>query len=237
MKCLKQIHVRMNTIVCYVRTNNGTEFVNQTLREYYENVVISHQTSIASTPQQNDVVERRNHTLVEAARTMLIFSKAPLFLWADAVNRACYTQNISLIRLCYNKNPYELMHDKKPDLSYVHVFGSLCYPTNDNEDLGLVPNPIPQPPYVPPTKDDWDILFQPMFDEFFNPPSSVVSPVLIAAAPRPVDPTSSRVSTLIDEDASSTSNPSTQEQEQSPIIFQGVEESPKTPHFHDDPLY
>ncbi|GKA19546.1 retrovirus-related pol polyprotein from transposon TNT 1-94 [Tanacetum coccineum] len=55
---------------------------------------------------------------------------------------------------------------------------------------GLVPNLIPQPPYVPPTKNDWDILFQPMFDEFFNPPSSVVSPVLVVAAPRPVYPTS-----------------------------------------------
>ncbi|GKE83411.1 putative ribonuclease H-like domain-containing protein, partial [Tanacetum coccineum] len=76
-KCLKKIQVRMNTTV---RTDNGTEFVNQTLREYYENVGISHQTSVARTPQQNDVVERRNHTLVEAARTMLIFSKAPLFL-------------------------------------------------------------------------------------------------------------------------------------------------------------
>ncbi|GJZ38903.1 retrovirus-related pol polyprotein from transposon TNT 1-94 [Tanacetum coccineum] len=81
------------------------------------------------------VVERRNRTLVEAARTMLIFSKAPLFLWAKAVNTACYTQNKSLIRLRYNKTPYEVMHDKKPDLSYLHVFGSLCYPTNDSKNL------------------------------------------------------------------------------------------------------
>ncbi|GJT45965.1 integrase, catalytic region, zinc finger, CCHC-type containing protein [Tanacetum coccineum] len=78
----------------------------------------------------------RNRTLVEAARTMLIFSKAPLFLWAEAINTACYTQNRSLIRLRYNKTPYELMQDKKPDLSFFHVFGSLCYPTNDHEDLG-----------------------------------------------------------------------------------------------------
>ncbi|GJZ43282.1 copia protein [Tanacetum coccineum] len=62
------------------KLDNGTEFVNQTLREWYENVGITHQTSVARTPQQNGVVERRNQTLVEAARTMLIFSKAPLFL-------------------------------------------------------------------------------------------------------------------------------------------------------------
>ncbi|GJW11799.1 retrovirus-related pol polyprotein from transposon TNT 1-94 [Tanacetum coccineum] len=84
----------------------------------------------------NGVVKRRNRTLVEAARTMLIFSKAPLFLWAEAINTACYTQNRSLIRLRYNQTTYELMHVKKSDLSFLHVFGSLCYPTNDSEDLG-----------------------------------------------------------------------------------------------------
>ncbi|GJX68795.1 hypothetical protein Tco_0304522 [Tanacetum coccineum] len=72
----------------------------------------------------------------------------------------------------------------------------------------LAPNPIPQPPYVPPTKNDWDILFQPMFDEFFNRPLSVVSPVPIAAASRPVDLTVSPVSTLIDQDAPSTNSTS-----------------------------
>ncbi|GJZ58340.1 integrase, catalytic region, zinc finger, CCHC-type containing protein [Tanacetum coccineum] len=80
--------------------------------------------------------KRRNRTLVEAARTMLIFFKASLFLGAEAINTACYTQNRYLIRLQYNKTPYELMQDKKPDLSFLHIFGSLCYPTNDHEDLG-----------------------------------------------------------------------------------------------------
>ncbi|GKD07761.1 retrovirus-related pol polyprotein from transposon TNT 1-94 [Tanacetum coccineum] len=136
INCIKNIQVRLKAIVQNVRTNNGTEFVNQTLREWYENVGITHQTSVARTPQQNDVVERLNRTLVEATRTMLIFSKALLFLWAEAINTACYTQNRSLICLRYNKTPYKLMQDKKPYLSFFHVFGSLCYPTNDNEDLG-----------------------------------------------------------------------------------------------------
>ncbi|GJR79191.1 retrovirus-related pol polyprotein from transposon TNT 1-94 [Tanacetum coccineum] len=83
------------------KTDNGTKFVNQTLRAYYEEIRISHQTSVARTPQQNGIFEIRNHTLVEVDRTMLIFSKA-----------------------------------LKPDLSYLHVFGALCYPTNDDEDLG-----------------------------------------------------------------------------------------------------
>ncbi|GKA65566.1 retrovirus-related pol polyprotein from transposon TNT 1-94, partial [Tanacetum coccineum] len=80
IKYIKNIQVRLKATVQNVRTNNGTEFVNQTLREWYENVGISHQTFVARTPQQNGVVERRNRTLVEAARTMLIFSKALLFL-------------------------------------------------------------------------------------------------------------------------------------------------------------
>ncbi|GJS14004.1 retrovirus-related pol polyprotein from transposon TNT 1-94 [Tanacetum coccineum] len=115
---------------------NGNEFVNQTLREYYEKVGISHETSFARSPQQNDVVERQNRTLIKAARTMLIYAKAPLFLWAEAVDTACYTQNRSMIRLRHSKTPYEILHNKPPDLSYLHVFGALCYSTNDSKNLG-----------------------------------------------------------------------------------------------------
>ncbi|GJS04318.1 retrovirus-related pol polyprotein from transposon TNT 1-94 [Tanacetum coccineum] len=80
----------------------------------------------------------RNHTLIEAARTILIYAKAPLFLWAEAVATTCYTQNRSVIRLRHGKTPYELLHDKLPDLSFFHVFGALCYPTNDNyEELAI----------------------------------------------------------------------------------------------------
>ncbi|GKA19710.1 retrovirus-related pol polyprotein from transposon TNT 1-94 [Tanacetum coccineum] len=116
--------------------NNGTEFVNQTLREYYEKVDISYETSVARSPQQNGVVERQNCMLIEVAHTMLIYAKALLFLWAEAVATACYTQNRSIVRLRHGKTPYELLHDKPPDLSFFHVFGALCYPTNDSENLG-----------------------------------------------------------------------------------------------------
>ncbi|GJZ50624.1 retrovirus-related pol polyprotein from transposon TNT 1-94 [Tanacetum coccineum] len=251
IKCIKNIQVHLNSTVRNVRTDNETEFVNQTLHEFYENIGISHQTYVARTPQQND---------------------------AEAINTACYTQNRSLIRLRYNKTPYELMQDKKLDLSFFYVFGALCYPTNDNDDLGkldakanigifvgytpvkkafriynkrtlkiiktihvkfdelttmaskqfssgprlhsmtsatsssgLVQNPLPQQPCIPPPRDDWDRLFQPMFDEYFTPPS-------IADAP-------------------STSFPSTQEQEHFLTISQGFEESLKTLTFRDDPLH
>nr|GFB70766.1 retrovirus-related Pol polyprotein from transposon TNT 1-94 [Tanacetum cinerariifolium] len=135
IKFLKLIQVRLNVPVRRIRTDNGIEFVNQTLRDYYEEVGISHETSVARSPQQNGVVERRNRTLIEAARTMLIYAQAPLFLRAEAVATACFTQNRSIIRLCHEKTPYELMHSKQPDLSYFHVFGALCYPTNDGENV------------------------------------------------------------------------------------------------------
>nr|GEV87172.1 hypothetical protein [Tanacetum cinerariifolium] len=98
-------------------------------------VGISHKTSVACSPQQNDVVERHNHTLIEAARTMLFYARASLFLWAKVVATTCFTQNCSIICLRPGKTPYELLHDKLPDLSYFHVFGALCYPTNDNYNL------------------------------------------------------------------------------------------------------
>ncbi|GJT65191.1 retrovirus-related pol polyprotein from transposon TNT 1-94 [Tanacetum coccineum] len=261
IKCIKNIQVHLKATVWNVRTDNGTEFVNLTLREWYENVGISHRTSAARTPQQNGVVEWRNWTLVEAARTMLMFSKAPLFLWAEAINTACCSQNHSLIHLRYNKTPYELMQDKKPDLSFFHVFGSLFilpmtmriwltamasepfslgpglhYMTHATSSTGLVPNPVSQQPCILPKRDDWDRLFQPMFDEYFNPPLIVVSPVQEAAAPRAEVLADSPVSTSIDQDAPSTSIPSSQEQEHSLIISQGFEESPKASTFHDDPL-
>ncbi|GJV78078.1 retrovirus-related pol polyprotein from transposon TNT 1-94 [Tanacetum coccineum] len=226
--------------------DNGTEFVNRTLLEFYENVGISHQTSIARTPQQNGVVKKRNRNLIEASRTMLIFSKAPLFLWAEAINTACYTQNHSLIYLQYNKTPYELMQDKEPDLSLFHVFGSLYYPTNDNDDLRKLD-----------AKADivtFNELTSMASEQFSLGPglhsmtpatssSGLVSnpvsqqPFQEAAALRAVVLADSPVSTSIDQDAPSARIPSTQEQEHPLNISQGFEESLKTLIFCDDPLH
>ncbi|GJT95106.1 integrase, catalytic region, zinc finger, CCHC-type containing protein [Tanacetum coccineum] len=212
---------------CFIRNleDNGTEFVNQTLQEFYENVGISHQTSVART-QQNNVVKRQNQTLVEAARTMLIFSKALLFLWDKVINTACYTQNRSLIRLRYNKTPYELMQDKKPDLSFFHVFGALCYPTNDNDDL---------------SKLDAKAYIAMASEQFSSGPGlhsmTPATSIQKAVSLRAVVLVESPVSTSIDQDAPSLSIPSTQEQKHSPNISQGFEESPKTLSFRDDPLH
>nr|GFB02258.1 retrovirus-related Pol polyprotein from transposon TNT 1-94 [Tanacetum cinerariifolium] len=133
---LKRITVLLQSLVIIIRTDNGTEFKNQVLKVYFDSVGISHQMSSVQTPQQNGVLERQNRTLVEAARTMLIFSHAPLFLWAEAIATTYFTQNRSIIHRHFNKTPYELINGRKPDISFLHVFGALCYPKNDREDIG-----------------------------------------------------------------------------------------------------
>ncbi|GKF37937.1 hypothetical protein Tco_0114695 [Tanacetum coccineum] len=165
---------------------------------------------------------------------MLIYAKALLFLLAEAVATACYTQNRSVIRLRHGKTPYELLHDKLLDLSFFHVFGALCYPTYDSENLGklqpkadigifigtrtatissgLVPNPPPSTPFVPPSRTDWDILFQLLFDELLPPPSvdhptpEVIAPIAEVVALEPAASTGSPSSTTVDQDATSPSN-------------------------------
>ncbi|GJX16209.1 retrovirus-related pol polyprotein from transposon TNT 1-94 [Tanacetum coccineum] len=225
---------------------------------------------VRGTPQQNDIVKRRNRTLVEAARTMLIFSKGPMFLWAEAVATA--------------------LHDKKPDLTLFRVFGALCYPINDSEDLGklqpttdigifigyapsrkgyriynkrtrrimetiyvqfddlsepmapmqlstgpaptflmpgrislgLVPNLVPATPSVPPTNKELKILFQPMFDDYLEPPrvERTVSPA--SAVPVPINSAGTPSSTTIDQDAPSPSHSPSSSALQSPSSHQGV---------------
>nr|GEZ46884.1 putative RNA-directed DNA polymerase [Tanacetum cinerariifolium] len=118
------------------RTDNDIEFKNQVLKEYFDSVGISHQVSSVQTPQQNRVAKRRNQTLVEAARTILIFSRAPLFLWAEAIPTVCFTQNRSIFHCRFNKTPYELINGRKLDISFLHVLGALCYLKNDHEDIG-----------------------------------------------------------------------------------------------------
>ncbi|GJT02753.1 retrovirus-related pol polyprotein from transposon TNT 1-94 [Tanacetum coccineum] len=240
-------HLNFGTINDLVRKD-----LVRDLTAYYERVGIFHQKTVPRTPQQNDIVERQNHTLVEAARTMLIFSKAPMFLWVEDVATACYTQNQSLIHTLHNKTPYELVHDKKPDLTFFRIFGALCYLTNDSEDLGkLQPtadigifvgyassrkgyriiNKRTDASYLirflqhlmyTPINKELEILFQPMFDEYLEP-TRVERPV----SPAPivsvlVTSAGTPSSTTIDQDAPSPSHSPSSSALQSSSLHQGV---------------
>ncbi|GJU08878.1 retrovirus-related pol polyprotein from transposon TNT 1-94 [Tanacetum coccineum] len=244
IKFLKMIQVRLKVPVRRLRIDNGTEFVNQTLCEYYEKVSISHETSVARSLHQNGVVERRNRTLIEAAHTMLIYAKAPLFLWAEAVATACYTQSRSIVRLRHGKTLYELLHDKLIDLSFFHVFGTLCYPTNDSENLEF--DELTAMAFEH-SSSGHDLLFQPLFDELLTPPPSVdcpapevIAPIAEVVAPEPAVSTGSPSSTTVDQDAPSPSNSQTTPETQSPIIPNDVEEDNHdldVAHMNNDPFF
>nr|GFD46027.1 retrovirus-related Pol polyprotein from transposon TNT 1-94 [Tanacetum cinerariifolium] len=107
----------------------------QTLHAYFAAEGILHQTSVARTPEQNGFVERRNRTLVEAARTMISVAKVPLFFWAEAIATACFTQNHSLVIPRHEKTPYHIINDRKPLVKFFYIFGSICYIVRDGENL------------------------------------------------------------------------------------------------------
>ncbi|GJU44702.1 putative ribonuclease H-like domain-containing protein [Tanacetum coccineum] len=269
---------RFTWVKCLRSKDEALYFIIKFLK-MIQKVGISHETFVARSLQQNGVVERRNDTLIEAARTMLIYEKSLLFLWAEAVATACYTQNCSIVRLRHGKTPYELLHDKLPNLSFFHVFSALCYPINDNENLGklqpkvdiamafdhsslepalhdmtpatissgLVSNYHPLTPFVTPSRTDWDILFQPIFDELLNPPSSVdlpatefIAPITEVVAPVPAASTGSPSSTTVDQDAPSPSNSQTTPETLSPIISNDVAEENhnlNVAHMNNDPFF
>ncbi|KAD6796314.1 hypothetical protein E3N88_07210 [Mikania micrantha] len=118
-----------------VRSDNGTEFRNHILDEFYLSKGIKRQYSIPRTPEQNGVVERKNRTLIEAARSMIADSGLPLTFWAEAVNTACYVQNRVLVNQRLLKTPYEVLHHLAPLISFFRAFGCPCYILNTKDQL------------------------------------------------------------------------------------------------------
>ncbi|GJY64901.1 putative ribonuclease H-like domain-containing protein [Tanacetum coccineum] len=137
---LKSFITRIENLVDHkvkvIRCDNGTEFKNREMNQFCEMKGILRQFSVARTPQQNGVAERRNRTLIEAARTMLADSKLPITFWAEAVNTACYVQNRVLVVKPHNKTPYELFHGRTPTLSFMRPFGCLVTILNTIDHLG-----------------------------------------------------------------------------------------------------
>nr|GEU68552.1 retrovirus-related Pol polyprotein from transposon TNT 1-94 [Tanacetum cinerariifolium] len=249
---------RFTWVKCLRSKDEALDFIIKFLKMIQ--VGISHETSVSRSPQQNGVVERRNRTLIEAAHTMLIYARALLFLWAKAVVTVCFNQNRSIIHLRHGKTPYELLHDKLPDLSYFHVFGALCYPTNDSKNLGKL-----QPKadigifisYAPIKKAfriynrrtrriietihvDFDELTATASERSSSGPAFHEMTLATIIAPELAASTGSPSSTTVDQDAPSPSNSQTTPEPQSSIIPNDVEDDNHDldiAHMNNDPFF
>ncbi|GKA90133.1 ribonuclease H-like domain-containing protein [Tanacetum coccineum] len=127
---------QLNHNVKIFRCNNGTEFKNYAMNEFCAKKGIKREFSVARTPQQNGVAERKNRTLIEAARTMLADSLLPIPFWAEAVNTACYLLNRVLVTQPQNKTPYELLIGNSPSISFMRTFGCPLTILNTLDSLG-----------------------------------------------------------------------------------------------------
>nr|GEU68932.1 hypothetical protein [Tanacetum cinerariifolium] len=238
----KYILVRLKVPVRHIRTDNGTEFVNQTLRDYYEEVGISHETSVARSPQQNGVVERRNCTLIEAAHTMLIFAQASLFLWAEAVATACKLQPKADIGIfigyaptkkafrIYNWRTRRIMETIHIDFDELTAMASeqsssgpvLNEMTPRTISLGLVQKSSPS-----------TLIVDHKAAEVITPIADVIPPVYI-------DSTGSPSSTTVDQYAPSPSKSYSTTEIQSSVIPQDVEDDHldmEVAHMGNDSLF
>nr|GEX28135.1 putative ribonuclease H-like domain-containing protein [Tanacetum cinerariifolium] len=119
-----------------IRSDNRTEFKNHDLNQFYSIKGIKRKFSVPRTPQQNGIAERKNRTLIEAARTMLADSLLPILFWVEAVNTACYVQNRVFVTKPHNKTPYELLHGRTPSIGFLRPFGCLVTILNTLDSLG-----------------------------------------------------------------------------------------------------
>nr|GEY93730.1 hypothetical protein [Tanacetum cinerariifolium] len=119
-----------------IRCDNGTEFKNTDLNQFCGLKGIKREFSVPRTPQQNDITERKNRTLIEATRTLLADSLLPISFWAEAVNTACYVQNRVLVTKPHTKTPYELLHGRLPSIGFMRLFGYPVTILNTLDPLG-----------------------------------------------------------------------------------------------------
>jgi transposase InsO family protein len=122
-KLCRKVQNEKGFVISNIRTDHGRELENSLFEKYCDDHGIDHNFSAPHTPQQNGVVERKNRTLEEMARTMLCENSLPKYFWAEAVNTACYVLNRVLIRPILKKTPYELWNGRKPNIGYFHAFG------------------------------------------------------------------------------------------------------------------
>ncbi|GJX57149.1 putative ribonuclease H-like domain-containing protein [Tanacetum coccineum] len=133
---ITEIENQLDYKVKVIRSDNGTEFKNSVMNQFCEMKGIKREFSVARTPQQNGVAERRNRTLIEAARTMLVDSKLPTTFWAEAVNTACYVLNRVLVIKPHTKTPYELIRGRTSLIDFMKPFGCPFTTLNTWDHLG-----------------------------------------------------------------------------------------------------
>ncbi|GMP28099.1 hypothetical protein CsSME_00003780 [Camellia sinensis var. sinensis] len=133
-KLYRRIQNEKGFLITNIRTDHSREFENEKFELFCDEHGIGHNFSAPRTPQQNGVVERKNITLEEMSRTMLCENNLLKYFWAKAVHTACYILNRALIRHILKKTPYELWHDRKPNISHLHVFYCKCFVHNNGKD-------------------------------------------------------------------------------------------------------
>nr|GEY83567.1 hypothetical protein [Tanacetum cinerariifolium] len=134
--CLKEKQHKASLTDDFSRCDNGGEFRNKEMNDFCSQKGIKIEFCNARTPQQNGVTERRNRTLIEAARTMLADAKLPVTFWARAVNTACYVQNRVLVNKSHNKTPYELFNGRSPTIGFLKPFSCHVMILNTLDNLG-----------------------------------------------------------------------------------------------------
>nr|GEW16927.1 retrovirus-related Pol polyprotein from transposon TNT 1-94 [Tanacetum cinerariifolium] len=135
-KFITEIENQKDLKVKIIRCDNGGEFRNKEMNDFCLQKGIKREFSNARTPQQNGVAKRRNRTLIEVARTMLVDAKLPVTFWAEAVNTACYVQNSVLVNKSNNKTPYELFNGRSPTIGFLKPFGCYVMILNTLDNLG-----------------------------------------------------------------------------------------------------
>nr|GEX73200.1 putative ribonuclease H-like domain-containing protein [Tanacetum cinerariifolium] len=135
-KFITEIENQLNNKVKVIMSDNGIEFKNKEMDEFYGKKGIKRKYSVARTPQQNGAAKRKNRTLIEAARTILADSLLPTIFWAEAVNTACYVLNRVLVTKPHNKTPYELIIGRPPSISFMRSFRCPVTLLNTFDPLG-----------------------------------------------------------------------------------------------------
>nr|GFA08534.1 ribonuclease H-like domain-containing protein [Tanacetum cinerariifolium] len=161
-----------------IGSDNGTEFKNHDLNQFCELKKIKREFSMPRTPQQNGITERKNMTLIKAARTMLTDSLLPILFWAEAVNTACYVQNRVLVTKPYHKTPYELLHGRTPSIGFMRPFGCPVTILNTLDPLSKFQGKVDEGFLVGYSNNDEDAAFDGKEHDFAvkKPESEVIVP-------------------------------------------------------------